>query len=516
MNEVDPGRRVVARTEQGCLEGLEVGSVVSFLGVPYAKPPIGNLRFALPARPENWEGDRPAVTYGFSAPQEQHYGEIGFAECTRHGPAAEDCLTLNVWTPTIESDAKLPVFVWIHGGAFVDGTGSDSLYAGDRLAQHGVVVVTINYRLGALGFVDFSSWFYEGRPNLGIEDQFAALKWVQANIAAFGGDPDAITVGGESVGGTCAQIALASPRMRGAIRGAISQSGTVYQTVPPTVSSRVADEILKRLPMRERRWEDLLHVPVANLISAQSAVLGEVWSGTSLGQDIAGDFCAQLTPFNPVTDTDLLPRSLETLLTESGGRILVGTNENECGIYRAIAVESWNEQWMLANAERSWRQRHIQPFDIADAYENVSLGPNEDSWERAETDRYFRIPSVVTASAVARGGGSAYMYELRKPSGPYGCCHMLDIPCFFGKADGDLVRILGERESVESSINMVQSPWLDFIEGRAPHLNLGLMKWPAYDEATRSTAVLERTGWRVEEDPHSERTDLWLTNLEAT
>jgi para-nitrobenzyl esterase len=216
------------RTSYGALRGTQLEGVVAFKGIPFAKPPVGDLRWAAPERPEPWTGTRDATAYGPASLQAQSpistMMGMTFAEGT-----SEDCLFLNVWTPGADG-GKRPVMVFIHGGAFVIGAGSQTMYTGEHLARRGdVVVVTINYRLGALGFLRLGGATGGNVPATGNEailDQVAALEWVASEIAAFGGDPGNVTVFGESAGSISIAALLASPRAKGLFRRAILQSGS--------------------------------------------------------------------------------------------------------------------------------------------------------------------------------------------------------------------------------------------------------------------------------------------------
>ena len=218
----------IAKTASGAVRGTELGSgVVGFLGLPYAAAPVGALRFRPPQRPAAWDGIREADRFGAVVPQTRSPGVFDELFGPTH-PAGADCLNLNVWTPD-PGAAGLPVLVWIHGGAFVIGSGSDSLYDGATFARDGVVTVTVNYRLGAAGFHHTGR---DGSGAFGILDQIAALEWVQENIASFGGDPGRVTIAGESAGGMSVATLLAAPGAQGLFRRAIPQSGAAHHGLP--------------------------------------------------------------------------------------------------------------------------------------------------------------------------------------------------------------------------------------------------------------------------------------------
>lgn len=211
----------IAHTGSGALTGERVGDIDVFRGIPYAAAPIGERRWTAPAAAPEWNDTRSATAFGPACPQPAVPPPFGI-----DGPTSEDCLFLNVWAPADRND-KRPVFVWIHGGAFLLGSGSQPIYDGAALARHGIVVVTLNYRLGALGFLNHRALAGQpgGSANFGLLDQMAALKWVERNIAAFGGDPGNVTLAGESAGGVAVQSLMASPLARGLFDKAIIQSG---------------------------------------------------------------------------------------------------------------------------------------------------------------------------------------------------------------------------------------------------------------------------------------------------
>ena len=214
------------KVAQGTLEGIVLPSgIVTYLGVPFAQPPVGNLRWKAPQPPKNWSGVRKADTFGNNAMQKPVFGDMNF----RAPAMSEDCLYLNVWTPAKKTTEKLPVLVYFYGGGFVAGDGSENRYDGESLAEKGIVTVTLNYRLGIFGFFSHPELTAESANhasgNYGLLDQNAALLWVKQNIAAFGGDPDKITIAGESAGSISVCAQMASPLSKNLIAGAIGQSG---------------------------------------------------------------------------------------------------------------------------------------------------------------------------------------------------------------------------------------------------------------------------------------------------
>src|SRR5690348_10697779 len=287
---------ILVETRRGRVRGQAEAGLAVFRGLPYARPPVGPLRFAPPEPPPAWTGTRDATRFAPSA--SQNGALIGPVMSLGIGRTAEDCLYLNVWTPAADRRRR-PVMVWIHGGAFVLGSGSQMLYDGATLARRGdVVVVTINYRLGAFGFLRLCERFGQRLPatgNEGLLDQIAALEWVRDEIAAFGGDPGNVTLFGESAGAMSVATLLGTPRARGLFRRAILQSGAANFVRSAERADAVTASLLERLGISRTDAPRLRDVPAAALLEAQQQVL---LGGGSDGR--------MALPFAPVVDGDLL------------------------------------------------------------------------------------------------------------------------------------------------------------------------------------------------------------------
>lgn len=260
------------KTANGILEGtLEQSGVISFKGIPFGAPPIGDLRWKEPQPVTDWQGIRKANKFGPRAMQAPIFGDMGF----RSDGMSEDCLYLNVWTPAKTGKAALPVLVYFYGGGFVAGDGSEARYDGESMAQKGIVALTVNYRLGAFGFLSHPELTKESphnaSGNYGLLDQAAALKWVQKNIAAFGGDPKKVTIAGESAGSVSVSAQMASPLSRNLIAGAIGESGSLLGTLSATPlnnGEKTGLEFAKSL--NASSLADLRGVPANELLEASS------------------------------------------------------------------------------------------------------------------------------------------------------------------------------------------------------------------------------------------------------
>ena len=292
------------RVQQGVMVGAVADGVQSFKGVPFAAPPVGPLRWRAPQRPATWEGARSAEGYGAICIQPPSNGDPGVGPL----PMSEDCLTLNVWTPAGRAGAPLPVMVWIHGGGYNNGSGTAALYDGTNLAKRGVVVVTINYRLGRLGFFDHPALAAERAPgepagNYGVMDQIAALQWVRDNAAAFGGDPGTVTIFGESAGGAAVTQLMVAPAARGLFHRAVVQSGMGRQRSAELALDRPGRPAAQSLG-RAWAWgsglaaevtaDDLRAVPPEALLNPMPAFYSDnlIVDGVLLTEDVVEAFAA--------------------------------------------------------------------------------------------------------------------------------------------------------------------------------------------------------------------------------
>src|SRR5262245_16387696 len=283
---------LLVRTTAGDLRGAHENGIAVFRGVPYAAPPVDELRFAPPRPVQAWPGVRDARKDGPIAPQLR--SRLAHVMGDFEPPQSEDCLTLNIWTPATDAK-KRPVLVWIHGGAFASGAGSLPWYSGERFAANGdLVAVSINYRLGALGFLCLPG---VSPGNLGLLDQVAALRFVRDNIAAFGGDPDNVTVVGQSAGAASIAILMTMPHARGLFRRAILQStpfGRMSRTLDD--SHRIGRRLLDVLGLKPEQTAELKSLPFAKFVGAQ----GEVGR-------LEKKFADTQAPFWPVIDGNVYP-----------------------------------------------------------------------------------------------------------------------------------------------------------------------------------------------------------------
>ncbi len=475
-------------TRSGRLRGRREGGVSTFRGVPYARPPVGPLRWRPPEPHPAWSGVRDAVEFGPAAPQVPGMVTrlVGSEEAT-----AEDCLRLNVWTPATDG-ARRPVLVWIHGGRFMNGSGSWPVFDGTALARRGdVVVVTINYRLGALGFLAHPAI----GANVGLLDQLAALAWVRDEIAAFGGDPGNVTVFGESAGAMSIGALFGAPRAHGLFRRAILQSGAANAVSDPDEASRVAETFAKELGAEGVDPDRLRAAPVGDIVAAQEATVAR----------LAGE--VRLLAFQPAIDAALLPDfPLETLRRGGGpeASLLIGTNLDEWKLFGLTdpKARELDEAGLRRRCDRMLPGRddrgRPRAERVIEAYRSARHGrastdPRE-LWFAIQSDRWFRHPAMELAAlhAERRSDTYAYLFTWASPAleGALGACHALEIPFVFGGVASEVGRrFTGDGPAAVRLSEHVQDAWLAFARGGDPG-HAGLPDWPAYAAEGRATMRL--------------------------
>ena len=499
---------MIVDTVQGKVQGLEKRGVHQFRGIPYARAG----RFRPPEAVEPWPAVREATTFAASAPQNPSKTEALFGG--RDRPMSEDCLYLNVFTPAPDDRAR-PVMVWIHGGGFTAGSGDIVWYDASSLARDGdVVVVTINYRLGALGFLrlDHLDPAFAGSGANGIRDQIAALRWVAGNIAAFGGDPGNVTIFGESAGGMSVTTLLAAPSARGLFHRAIAQSGAAAHTHPPDRAERVTDAVLGALGLPLTAIEGLLDAPVHDLLQAQAAV------DAPLNQAVRGDGGVPVgaLTFQPVADGAELPEDPLAAVRSGAAAdvpLVVGTTADEWNLFH---VPSRIAGPLDADRMRR-RVARIVPGDRVDDVIDVyrSLLPEADPDAllcAAMTDMVFTHPAAQLAEAQLATTADVHVYRFDLGStamgGMLGACHSIEIPFVFDNLDRGGIDLLlgGVDDAARHLAARTCRAWSAVAHGGAPaHDDLD---WPAYDIDRRPVCVLDRTP-RVEDDPWAERRRLW-------
>ena len=475
----------IAQTAQGKLEGRIEDGLSVFRGVRFAQAPLGQLRFRAPQPPESWQGVRSAAEFGPIAPQvpNQALDDLIGGDVQEQD---EDCLYLNVWTPGLDGGER-PVMVWIHGGGFTIGSGSESYYSGANLAARGdVVVVTINYRLGALGFLHLPAL---GETNFGMRDQVQALRWVRQNIAAFGGDPGNVTIFGESAGGMSVGSLMGSPEAAGLFHKAIPQSGAGHHSITLERAEEVGRQFADALGVNPGDAAGLRGAPAGKLQEASAIV--EAAAMAAIGEGAMPDMS-----FQPVVDGEFLETS--AIEAVRGGRssevpLLIGVLDEEWKLFDAMMPgDPPNEEDAVARIDGF----HGNGRSAYDAYREAraARGESTDPHEiflQAAGDRLFRIPAdrLAVAQAARQPDTYCYLFDWKSPAldGALGACHALDIPFTFG-THGRGPDFAGTGPEADELAETVMDGWLAFARTGNPS-SRG-REWPRFSEAERAVTVL--------------------------
>lgn len=496
---MDQALSATVETVQGRVAGFSKDGVFRFNGIPYAKPPVGPLRWRMPEPPEPWAGVRDAARFGPIAPQIQGPSEAILGGTA--GQKSEDCLYLNIWTPACDG-ARRPVMVWIHGGGFVTGAGSVGTYNGKYLATRGdVVIVTINYRLGVFGFANLSDatdGVLAASGSEGIADQLEALRWVKENIAAFGGDPANVTIFGESAGGMSVGALLASPGSRGLFHKAIAQSGAADIGSARELSAKTARALLDTLGVVPGEAGKLMEAPWETLLDAQKTMLANRASGT--------------LAFVPTIDGAVLPRrAIESVRAGSakGVTLMTGTTRDEWRLFTASAaklrlMDNDKLKRMTAGIVGEDRAK-----DVLAAYPD---GSAFERWNQFMTDHSFTMPAIRLAEAQSEHT-SSYLYRFDWSStflgGVLGSCHALELGFVFGTYNEKLAgAFFGTGAKAQALAGAMMDSWLAFARSGDPS-NGTVGSWPRYEAAARKAMIFGDGNPRVADDPNTTRRRAW-------
>lgn len=507
----------IATTSSGAVRGVASQSegrpLLTFLGVPFAEPTGGPRRFLPPVPARPWEGIRDCTVPGAMAPQNPDAftpPSAGFADLWDE----DACLNLNVWTPGADSAAR-PVMVWIHGGAYVSGSNNGSMHDGGVLASAlDVVVVAVNYRLGAFGFLHLPELLgpaYADSSNAALLDLLEALRWVSRNIGAFGGDAGNVTVFGESAGAAAVGTLLGMPASEGLFRRAILQSGTAERFRTAEESAQVTADFLDRCGLDTSRAAELLTLPADRLLAAQKAMADA---------EAAGSFSVPL-PFQPTAGTPFLPEPpLDAIRggRNSGADLLVGTNLNEGSFAVEMRPAYPNDPPLPeGKVELLLAPHFVDPAAAREEYASslaAATGTPCDGRGQLESclaDQLYRQPSnrLLDARACASGATFSYLFTWPSPAldGKLGACHALEIPFVFRQLGCREARFLvGTKPPAELSASMSQA-WAAFARTGAPAAE-GLPRWPSYSSPSRDTMVLDVIP-QVESDPRGALRKFW-------
>ena len=491
---------VIIETKSGKIQGYKEDVLEIFKGIPYAEPPIGDLRFCPPVLKKSWDGVLDAMEYGPCAfqgytPLEEYIGKIG--------PESEDCLTLNIWTPAIDN-GKRPVMFWIHGGSFLTGGSMSPIFDGSALTRRGdIVVVTINYRLGALGYL----YIPDVTANVGQLDQILALEWVHENIELFGGDPANITIFGESAGGLAVVTLPAMPAAKGLFHRIITQSAPV---IVPKVIKNPTRDLMRMLGIQRGDLDALREIPPEKIIDAQNKLFA---------QD-----STNLTAFRPLIDGESLP--LHPLKVFQNGdcknlELMIGTNLDEAKLFTAFnpklsKISDIDGEKLLIGyfSIRGIDTNKVK--EIIDVYRKAREGKSsiepKEIMNALITDYLFSLPTKRLLEAQGKHQPNTYNYLFTWPSpalnGILGAFHGLELSFVFNSLDAfRMTGLVSKNPETEAISEKIMDAWIAFARTGNPNHD-GIPKWPSYDIEKRSTMIIDKE-FNVIEAFHDKELTAW-------
>lgn len=498
----------IVETGAGAVRGHGRDGVVEFLGIPFAAQPVGSLRWQAPQPPQPWDGVLDADTWGPTPPQLPTPLTSGLPD------QGEACLHLSVWTPAAD-DARRPVMVWIHGGGFSTMAAADGGWHGHKLAAAGdVVVVSVEYRTGCLGFLDLSAAFgddYAGSGNLGIRDQIAALEWVRDNVAGFGGDPGDVTIFGESAGAMSVGTLMATPSAAGLFHKAVAESGAASMVSSPKLAAAVTTHFLDFVGVEAGDRAGLEALGVDAILAAQAELFAwypriarEYGDGEPLG-----------LPTRPVVDGVVIPRKPLDAIRDgaaAGIPLLLGTTLDEFRLFTEVVGLR-----VPADVDHLTRRLAVSmPPDRAAETAAHYMSKHGGEHGRfggaaAATDALFTIPALRLAEAHSAHEARTFLYRFDWPTalldGRLGACHGIEMPFVFDIFDGSPISYLAGPDAPVDLAKSMQAAWVGFARTGGPGVDV-LPQWPAYDADRRATMVFDAE-CRVEDDPAAVERQLW-------
>ena len=505
----DEGTTVEASTTLGTVRGTWQRGVARFAGIPYAAPPVGDLRFRPPVPPAPWPDVRPATQFGPVAPQNPSLMEALFGGEAEQWD--EDCLHLNVWTPDPEPDTPLPVMVWIHGGGFEMGSGSSPLYDGTSFAQDGVVLVTVNYRLGAFGFLELGEIdpTRAGSGNLGLLDQVAALEWVRDNIASFGGDASQVTIFGESAGAMSVSLLLSMPTANGLFHRVIAQSGAASAARTPALAAADTLEFLATAGLGS--LEELLAAEPATLLAAHATMAATRVADPEAVIERTGNPLAFLS-FRPVADDLAVPSDPVAAVAggaAAGVSLLIGTNSEEWKLFAMMSPPPADEAGLHQRAALVV----TDPDEALEVYRGEQPGASVAELECALlTDLVFRIPAVQLADAQsAHAPVHQYLWTWGSTAfgGMIGAAHAIEIPFVFDLVEDQRLHVFVGPDAPKQLARATHEAWVAFAREGTPAAD-GLPEWPTVDRPGRPVMVLD-TEPQLASDPQAASRRFWAS-----
>ena len=494
-SDAQTDKGVVVETAAGKVRGIAGDKLVTFKGVPYGASTAGSARFMLPAKPKPWSGVREASAYGLRAPQldSQFKGVVPpeVEVMDPGGPMGEDCLVLNLWTPGFERNHAHPVMVWLHGGGYTTGSGAFICYDGSELARkHDVVAITINHRLGVFGYLylaELGGEKYAQASNVGMLDIVAALEWVRDNVGAFGGDPDNVTIFGQSGGGGKVSTLMAMPAAKGLFHRAIVESGAAVRGVPKEAATKSATAYMAKLGLQPNEVDKMQQMPMDQLLSTMGAMTGNGMPGSGAGLLLAPVVDGTTLPVNPF---DPVAPAISANIP-----LLIGTVETEVTFFPGQQLDPIDDANLHARVKGFVRKASDEQVDqlIAAYRAGRPKATNTDLYLIIASDATFRAGVVTEAERKAAPGNAPvyqYYFTWRSPvrDGKLRTFHTLEIPFVFDNVDA-AKSMTGDGQDRYALASQVSGAWTAFARTGNPN-HPGLPHWPAFDTSNRATMIL--------------------------